>query len=704
MAGARDQVAVRLVIEPGEAQRIYSPEMLAWQIINFRWHEDGYLASVNGPCPYEPDRGSGYPALNGRTHGLLHAGLLGGIGDTLLLRAGTILYRHQGWTRAYGALTGGGTINSAATTALTDERRPFWPDQFVTLGDKVVWTNGIDRALVISHDGMVVPLGFDARPGAPVAQGPAQPEAADRDTLLPNSNGYSWPGRIGTVGDVLDGQTGSLLAGSWRYAWRWEDAHGNLSPWSLRSEPVRIFTQRSYLEISAGGAPPNSNPYTELDDLLRQFAVRLGGSAAPVHCVAIHLARTKDIPRNGDALYLLGRFGGRSRTLYPDKLSDAELGPAVTDSVPVPVFRVMAAHQGSLLIGNTPGDPGIVRRSEPGFPGTLPSDAWCYPDSGGAEVTGLASHAGRAWAFTENGVHDVTDIGRPVQYAGGHGCAAPRSIHPLPDGRLVWLGPDGFRVMGPDGNIERASDDIHRTISSGINRGRMRRAVATFDPRSREYVCAVAPAGRSTQRLLLRFNGTRWMEQDIGIDVSGLCVTDDWRQLVLAAGRDITNTIDGIWVLDHEVNTTVYTPPTRTYTYRSGWLRGDQHALDPVNVRAIYVGLVDGANADATVRLFRDGSWRVLETITTLRCVGPDAGSRVVTDIAGSAVIGTSLVHERRLSWRWLPCSHHLENVSTFAFEITSTDRINLAAFAFDLSFATKGSPRGRVARHDEVT
>lgn len=703
MGGARDQVTLRWVVPPGEAQRLYSPGALAWRIENFRIHEDGYLASVQGPCPYEPDRGRGYPVLNGRPHGVFHAGLLGGIADTLLLRAGNALYRHTGWTRDYQQLTGGGTINSESTVALTAERRAVCPDQFLLLGDKVIWTNGIDRALVFTHDGMVVPLGFDDVPGAPTAQGPLQQDPEQRSTTLPNTDGYSWPGRIGTVGDVLDGQTGSLLAGTWFYAYRLEDVHGNVGPISARSEPIRVFTQRSVVATSAGGVPPGTNPFVELDDLLRQFLVRLGVGNAPAHTVAVHALRTADTARNSRELRLHSRLGGSVRVLLPDKISDAELGAPVEDVVAVPVFRCMAHHGGSLLIGNFAGDPGRVRRSEPGFPGTFPVTSWIYPDSGGAEVTALASHAGRALAFTESAVYDITDFTASQQLAKGIGCSAPRSIQPLPDGRLVWLARDGFYAMGQNGDIAPVSVEIHRLISGGVSKSRTRLAVSAYDPASREYLCAVTPAGRDAQRLILRFDGATWRREDLGLDIADICVTDDWRQLVLVAGRDLTNNINGIFVLDREVSTTVYTPPARTYTYRSGWLRADEHALEPINVRALFIGFVDSANAQATVRLFRDGSWRPLVSFTTVELLGKDEDSRVVTDIAGSAVIGTSLFHDRRLFWRWVPAGEFLQDVHTWAFEITTTARVNIQAFAVDVSVATHGSARGRIARHDEV-
>ena len=143
-----------------------------------------------------------------------------------------------------------------------------------------------------------------------------------------------------------------------------------------------------------------------------------------------------------------------------------------------------------------------------------------------------------------------------------------------------------------------------------------------------------------------------------------------------------------------------------------------------------------------------------------LLLVGVDDGSDVVVDVAGKAELDKSRVHEPRLFWRSVPVDLH--NVSSWAFEIeligwpgptanagliASSDkqreinklfarqmtepkklesespywpeydeavesgvefpwvelgRIRLAAFAFDTSIATKGTPLGRVARRKD--
>ena len=690
MAGPAEQAALSFVVPPGEAQRLYSPQALAWRVQNFYIHHDGYLASIRGPAPYEPDRGEGYPVLNGRPFGLVHAGLLGGIGDTLILRAGTRLYRHRGSHRDYQDL-----ISLNGLPPLSSELRPRYPDQFVVINDKIIWTNGIDRAKVILANGIVTPLGFDTTPGSPRVKGPTNTSKDHRATHYPNALGYSWLGRIGTHGDVLDGRSGALLAGSWYWREQWEDMHGDLSPIGPPSNPFVLATQNA---ASTYGAGAN----VELDELLRQALVKFSGSA-PEHATAKWVHRTPDTKRTDNSFRFRARLPGSSASVFPDAASDSELGPVSEEIAALTVFRVMTAHQGCLVAGNFTGDPGLVRKSKAGYLGTFLKNSWTYPDSGGAEVTGLASHGDDLLAFSENSTYDLSDFSDPRVVARSIGLSAPRSLSALPDGTLVWLGRDGFYARAVGGTPVRVSDPIHRSIFNDINRSRMRMAVSAYDPNSQEYLCAVCPAGRESQTLLLRFNGSSWRRQDMGITIDDICMTDDWRQVVLFCGRDIAAGVNGVWVLNREVPTAVYTPPGRTNLYRSGWLRATESALDPISVRGIYVGFVDGSNTTATMRLFSNGSWRPLATFTDVRLIGTDEDSRVVTDIAGSAVIGTSLLHERRVMWRWIPCSPHLDGVHTWAFEISSTTDTRIAAFAFDVSQAGSGSPRLRIPRHADV-
>tara|TARA_R110002020_G_scaffold20502_6_gene70164 strand:+ start:2646 stop:4787 length:2142 start_codon:yes stop_codon:yes gene_type:complete len=713
MAGpASIRSSQNFLVPPGEAQVLYSANTLSYKVQNFEVTPEGTLRSIVGPTRYEPDRTKAQEeSTQGLPHGIYHAGLLGGIADTLIVRMGTELKRHEGWSRSFRVLESG----------LSDEHRPIYPDQFAVLGNTIIWTNGIDRARAIAHDGMVVPLGFDQVPGAPFAEGPQQPNPVNRTTLYSNALGYSWPGRIGTVGDLLDGQTGSLLSGGWYYYVQWEDVFGNLSQLSAQSNLVKVSTLQAdpYIEESAALA-------TEIDDLTRQFLVRIAGDA-PEHAVAFRLYRTPDVKHTGIAPHLIARVPGSKQFFYPDNRADSDLGPEALETIAVPVFRVMCTHQGRLVIGNTVADPGVVRRSQVGLPGTFAAADWIYPDSGGSEVTGLVSHNGKLIAFTENSTYELQDFSLPIPLAQGVGCVAPRSIKALPDGTLIWLSRDGFYGM-KNGTVRYLSRLIQRTVRNYVNRTRMRMAVSVIDPTSGEYRCALAPAGKTDQSLVLCYDGENWRRQELGLHIADWCQTDDYRQYVLAVGTHpkaskatvktlSTEGLDNVSIstssqtvpLDkHEVyvmdrETKAYDPPDRELIYRSGWMRGDGVGLTPMHIRTMYLGMVDAWNGDFTVRFYRNGSWADVVKMEDVLAVGVDDETKVIADICGSAVIGTAKTHDPRLFWRRVPVG--LENAYSWAFEISASSptRLHLASFAFDITVATKGNIRSRVPHRTDV-
>ena len=124
--------------------------------------------------------------------------------------------------------------------------------------------------------------------------------------------------------------------------------------------------------------------------------------------------------------------------------------------------------------------------------------------------------------------------------------------------------------------------------------------------------------------------------------------------------------------------------------------------MTPINVRTMYVGMVDAWDGDYTVTFYRNGSWSTFVAMSDIKALGTDDESNVLVDIAGSAVIGTAKVHDRRMFWRQIPVG--IENASSWAFEIRTTypTRLNLAAFAFDVSVATGGNVRGRIPMRDD--
>ena len=794
MAGPTRQTTNTVIIPPGEGRRSYSPVSLAWYVENLEVENGDALRSIVGPSilriksnverevsppPYR--QGTNYPDADigsrtfpnfgfkggARPHSIFSANLLNGSAHTLLYRFGTTLYRFLG---------GEDSRDETLVTTLSTSKNPRFPDQYVQLGNNIVWTNGEDRARVIQFNGNVFELGYQHSAETPLISGPTQPDFDEIPQYYPNSVGYSWPGRIGTPGDVLSGRDGSLLNGAWYYYFQYEDLLGNLSAFSSPSEPASIHsnqaepfvsvepdgTPKYMADSSYGGTKIQAAQGTEIDDLTRRFLVRCGGEA-PEQTVAIRIYRTPDTKHVDNTPRFLARIPGSSAFAHDDNKSDSELGLEWVETIDTPVFRVACSHQGRLIAANIVGDPGAIRQSFPSLPGTFAKSDILHPDSGGAEVTGTVSHNGVLLAFTENATYSISQdfkLAQPLSL--GIGCVAPRSISALPDGTLMWLGRDGFYGMKNLGDIVRMSSPIDKAFSLDVNPSRMHMAVATIDSESKEYRCALAPSGHSQNRLMFCFDGKYWRRQTLGIHIADMCSSKDWRGYTFAIGSDPRETnvayntelgspttpsdayvtdLHRVFVLGRQ--TTDYFGPPRRIRYRSSWIMAAENGLVPTNVRMLYVGLKDAWNGDATVRIYKNGSWKPIEELTDLRLVGPDDGSGVVVDVASNATYGSSKVHTPRLFWRQVPVDLH--NVTSWAFEIEligwpgplpfaqdldrgkdmsafaslfpsskdgamlaheiydSTDRelgrLRLSAFAFDTSVATLGAPLGRVPK-----
>lgn len=688
MAGPNQRSIRKALVPAGEAQTLYQPDLLAKEIRNLVRTTEGTLRSVRGPCTFEPERVGKSRPISGNVYGIWTGSLIG-IDKTILVRVGNKLKRVAGWSRDLEDLYSG----------LTNETFGRFPDRFVQIGNKVVWTNGIDRPLVTTHDGMTVPLGFNTIPAPPQVQGPEQASTGtggysgfQASYFYPNAFGFSWPGRIGTIGDESEGQSGVVLAGEWLYYLMPEDIHGNLGPASPASAPARINTAKA----DPYDAESNDN-YAEhgfeLDDLTKQFRVIGGGDHTDEHCVAWWLFRTPDARNKGMTPQLVGRFPGRRKLNFDDALSDSELGSVMLDLVPVPLFKCACVHQGRLIIGNMTGDPGMVRRSVPGFPGMFERPDYLYPDGGGAEVTGMASHGGRLLVFTEHAVYDCSDFTLPIALADGIGCVAPSSIAAHPSGLLIWLSRDGFYGLAPGGQPQKLSALIDDTIYRGVNRSRMALAVADIHPESGEYICFLSPAGSSRNTLGLAFDGAGWRRYELGIDVSGVARDKGDEQYLLMLGKDRSQNVTSIFVFDHE--TVDYTPSKSSVLYKSANLYGDEIGLHEWHVHELFIGLVDSDDGAATIRTYRNGE-STADSTQIFRLMGPDGmspdtTSTIYADVASRATVGTSRVHDRRLTWRRIPVNMRRVTSWRFEIEVTYPTEIEIVAFAFTISPATGG-------------
>lgn len=677
MGGPNGQTTFKTILPAGEAHKQYDPTGLAWEILNMVQDDDGTIRSVRGPTIWEPGDPQAAPNY-GVFHGVFHTGAPR---DFLLIRTGTQLRRHAGWDRNYEVLV----------SNLSDDANPRFPDQFCVINGQIIWTNGIDRARVVLPDNTVARLGFSRTPSAPNVESPTHIDAdnVSRTDFYSNSGGYSFPGRIGTVGDEISQVEAKLLRGAWYYYLQYEDIFGNLSPMSPVSNAASVFPQ-SVLAVDGAGDPK----YEEIDDLTRQFLVRTTGDA-PAHAVAMRLYRTPDTLNNDVQPRLVARIPGTAEQLYPDNVPDSELGANATDVLAVPTFKLCTVHQGRLVIANTGNDPGAVVISDIGLPGTFRKEMRVIPDSNGAEVTGVVSYMDNLLVFTETCIYlltvaDGSITARPLRE--GVGCVAPSSIRAMRSGLLLWLGREGFYSMGAGGEVTLASEPIS-DLRDRVNMTRASLCVAEVEPHSDLYMCAVAVTGSPRQTLVVTYDDRGWRHMGWDIDIRAMATLRDERGYVLMGGND--GDANNLFVFDHE--TTAYTPATYTHRYRSGWFRADEHGMTQFRVRMIYLKFIRAWGNTAIVRFYKNGKWEQVGENQFMRLV--DTAFNENDLVAGDAIIGTTKVKAAPDFWRKCPTPPGLDTCHSFAFsiEVNYPAFLHLASLGFDIAQVGKGQVYARI-------
>ena len=672
------------VIESGKT---YAPNSLALEILNLQATPEGTLRAVRGPTVLVPNYGAGFPAQYGRMHGIYHASLDSGTRDVMLIRTGDKLCVQRGYQRNLETLQGG----------LSDDANPRFPDQFCEVGGRVIWTNGVDRALV--YDGYkLLPLGYDRAPGAVTVHGPAAAVTTTNQnsevnaSVYRNASGYAHPGRIGTPGDILNGQQGCVRNGVWYYYARFLDDFGNLSPRSpvsgpatIRSEDTATLYNKDFL---AWNKDKELAQYAvQIDDLTKQFLVT-GIPIGPEGTIARVLERTMDTIVNPSTPFTVVTIEDNCTTVYPDNHADSELYPSKPDCPPMPTFRVMCAHAGGLVIGNTPANPGIVGLSVPGFPGMI--RAWIFPDPNGSEVRAVASFDGRVFAYTIDTVYEILegpDGIRSVPVGAGYGCVAPSSVKPTGFGPLIWRGPDGFNAYYA-GKFEHISED-DKPLMVSLSSTYAAQAVAEWCPETNTYMCAVTPGGGLGNNLIVCFGGNGWRREDHGIRYAGLTRTKDMRPggpVVVGCGRKHASADYNVYALNRE--TRHFAPPTKTYKFRSHWLRMDPTGRDRFTVTTVYVGFVESvANTKVAWRAYRNMRRDVIvqqQTSTqkfALTLAAPDLAEHL-----SNIVVGTGKLRDPRLFWKKFDVK--LAGVDSFAFDLegleSAGEYLHIAAIAFE--------------------
>jgi hypothetical protein len=656
----------------------YAPGSLAKVIDNLQLTSEGTLRTVRGPCPLIPDYGAGYPYSSGIMHGVYHALLHDGMRDVTLIRAGSNLYEQTGWNRSVRTLA----------TGLSSDPTSKYPDQFVEVAGKIVWTNGVDTPLI--YDGYkILPLGYERAPGTGTVRGPS-------DTGHPafrNNGGYSHPGRIGSAGNFFTQQSGMLLQGAWYYYVQYEDAFGNLSPLSSAFGPVVVrqeITQDSFW-LNYNNYPGNTLfdqnlglLAVKVDDLTKQFYVD-GISTGPDGTVARRVYRTADTARNPPDPRFLVRIPDNVTTGFPDNTPDGGLGAVAEEYITVPTFQVMCVHQGRLVIATG----GRVRVSDPGFPGTFKRDRYVDPDPEG-DITGLVSFNGQLLAFSLHGIFVIRDDGRNLRAEArstGKGCSAPSSLRATALGLLIWQGQQTFYGMAIEGDAEDIMEE-DAALFERLVPSRLSRSVAVWNPSTREYLCAVPEGGKTASNsvgniLLLAYDGKGWRRQHHNIAYASMCVTKDWRRYVLGAGKGAQ---ENVFVLDHEHRS--FSPPTKTSSFKSAWLRMDPKGRLRFNVDAIYIGFVEATGAaTTTVTWWQNGSrdTAVVAGGKAIEAGNPNTPFYSTTDLPRSVVLGTTKIRDPRLTWKKVPV--RIVDVESFAFDVVSTADsyfMEIAGFSFD--------------------
>lgn len=648
-----------------ESGQKYAPASLAYQIQNMRLSPEGTLECVRGPTVLIPDYGSGYPYGSGRMYGVFHALLDNGTRDVTLIRVGTTLRQQTGWNRS---------VETIASNLSSDPNARF-PDQFVEVAGKIVWNNGVDTPLI--YDGYVVlPLGYDRTPGAPSATGPGD----SGHPVFRNQAGYSHPGRIGTVGNFFAADQGALLAGSWVYYVQFEDAFGNRSPLSAASGSVELrqeLTQTSYW-VDYGNYPNSSGVELGLlsvntDDLTKQFLVT-GISSGPQGTVARLLYRTPDLARNPPDPRLLVRIPDNITSVFADNVADGNLGAVAEDYIALPRFSAMCSHQGCLVVleGRN------VRVSEPGFPGTFQRTSFATLDSDGYEPTGVFSFGGELYATTYGSIFRVerTEVGwQARRVTTGIGLVGPNAFDSTEFGVGVGLGHNGFWSIDQSGAVTPISREEY-PLFKRLNKAMLPHAAIVWSPRDREILAAIPKAGAFGNTLMMTWDGNGWKRRDYGIGFESLCVTRDWRQYVLGCGHVVGGS-NNVFVLSCE--TQEFTPPTKTYRYRSQWLRSDPLGRNRFDVQHVYIGIVEASKGDITYTVWQNGSRDTSVQTGTLEAINPATSDRLDT-----LVLGTGKVRTPRLTWKKFDC--RVRSCESFAFDLSCDEPtfMALAAFSFD--------------------
>ena len=517
--------------------------------------------------------------------------------------------------------------------------------------------------------------------------------------------------RVGTIttlpisdpDNLTVGTSGWVEQGQWRCAVQFIDLWGNLSPLSPASTPVRCDLRPAVLLNSPvqqlpliGVSEDVRIPLIPVFDLdkARPNKVRIqvkweGIPTGPERCVGRRLYRTKDIENTGDnTLYYLTQNALATSqgfatlpdnvvTMYPDNIPDGWLTEPAKKVLPVPRFTLCTMALGRLWIAGMEDDPATIRPSEAGFWGTFLSGNDLTPDPM-SHITGLHAVTNGLLVCTVAStflVEDSTD-GKAFRYrpiSSEIGCAAPSSMASLPDGKVMWLGFDGFYSYNGT-TVTYESLPIRKTLKR-LTLSRLVQAVGVFDQRSREYRCWVSLDGNEENTHCFIYDGAGWRERDDMV-VDSVCTTQDHRGYTLVGGHlPDDETHSGVYLLDHAASPDIPAlVADREALIETAWLNA-QGSDEARTSYVIYLWLRETEDAKVTIEVMRNWRGKVVETTSAFRYSRKD-----IPDFWKSSRLADGTTWKERRPY-WTRAAVHVPSAEAVRFRIRGTGNWEFIGF-----------------------
>lgn len=726
-----------VLVPTGTSSRMITPDQIFREINNmYPTEEGGYRSIRKGATLMYNKSASFFPKL----HGIHHATLDQGQRDILLLHAGNEVWEMP-WEEGIGfnswrVLLGPSSSSPLLNWNVTNDDAKRFPTQFITLPNGVLILAEGHKPYF--YDGEVVAeFGFEGPPSTPTIRGPE--DTTGKWTPLANSSGVNDQGythhrladpsstnarpgaadsafgfgRIGTIyeSETIDASVftpadladpdqaavgGYVLTGRWRGRVAYIDKWGNISELSPESEDVTITKE---LATAYTG--------TKFIFLPAKYAQRWlywdSISQGPKHCIGRILYRTKDLENSGSAAYwflpsdaqltqsVFATLKDREGSSYSDNIPDSWLNTVAPEYDSMRPFLHGAVQFGRLWMTGIQDEPGVVRASAIGRFGTVERNIRIYPDPSGAEVVAIAAVPQGLMAWTELGTYLITlnDSGESFRssiISTTVGCSAPRSVVVNRQGHVIWLARDGFYRWTGEGRPEFLFQ-AHRDESLRMNRARLGLSSAILDPTTGEYQCWVAHEGSRYPNRRYKFTEEgywHWDDFDGTVQITGLCVSQDHRQVQFACGLFGANY--DVYVLGRDWNNSGTVQEAKLVT---GWLNSATSNIT-VDSRRVKLWLretgVDTAdNTRVSVKVRRNYRGEVLEThyVDRYPNIDTDYTSVEPNPSKYGDTVGDGVKWRRRRPY-YVTIDPDIQNVETFQLEISSTSDIEVIGLQYE--------------------